>query len=107
MNSFRINTVGRNNNQVILEGFRYNNRIFALVINRYNNIINQPIYQYIYSNGIYYTINIMNDINDINNNLNNNINIIWDHPDYENEFPYYQYGISDNVYYYIKGLLMT
>ncbi len=108
MSLFRINTVARNNNIVILQGTRYNNSRFTVYIQRdIRDIINfNQLPSYLYTNGTYYVINIVNS-DDINN-LNNVHNYIWDNVNYDNiDFPYYMYGIHDNAYYYVKGLILT
>lgn len=99
MNLFRIDTIARNNDILILQGIRYNNTRFSVVINRYQNL--QPVQDYIFSNGSYFYISLYNQID------MNNINFLWDHVNYNNnDFPFYLYGITDNVYYYIKGLIL-
>lgn len=108
MNSFRIDTVARNNNIVLLQGLKSNNIRFSVLISRHINIINQAVSNYIFSNGSYYIISIINNdnVNNELNNLNNN-NFLWEHPNYNEEFPYYMYGLTDGVYYYTKGLILT
>lgn len=107
MNLFRIDNIARNNNLVLLQGLRANNTRFSILISRHFNLINQVVSNYIFSNGSYYIVSIVNEQN-INNAINNNIrDFIWEHPNYEGEFPFYQYGLTDGVYYYIKGLILT
>lgn len=112
MDLFRINTVARNNNLLLFQGLRSNNSRFSILIRRYqdinNNINNQPFNNYIFSNGSYYTISVENDEN-INNQFNNNNinNFLWEHTNYNGEFPFYMYGLTNEVYYYIKGLIIS
>lgn len=107
MNLFRIDNIARNNNLVLLQGLRTNNTRFSVLISRHFNIINQVPTNYIFSNGSYYIVSIINEEN-VNNELNNNIrDFIWEHPYYEGEFPFYMYGLNEDVYYYIKGLILT
>ena len=108
MNSFRIDNIARNNNLVLLQGLRSNNTRFSILISRHINIINiMPLQNYIFSNGSYYIVSIINDEN-VNNEINNNVNdFIWEHPNYNGEFPFYMYGLTDGVYYYTKGLILS
>jgi hypothetical protein len=103
MNLFRIDTIARNNDLLILNGVRYNNNRFYIIVNRFHNI--QPLQDYMYSNGTYYHISLYNQIDFDFMNINN---LLWDHVNYNNnDFPCHIYGITENVYYYIKGLILT
>lgn len=107
MNLFRIDNIARNNNLILLQGLRSNNTRFSVLVSRHLNLINQMVNNYVFSNGSYYIISIVNDEN-INNELNNNVrDFIWEHPNYEGEFPFHMYGLTDAVYYYIKGLILA
>jgi len=107
INLFNIDTVGRNENILILKGSRCNNTRFTIYISRsINNNNNQDQRQtYLYSNGTYYIITIDNFNQE--NKLNCE-NFIWEHTNKElKDFPYYNYGIHLSAYFYIKGLILT
>jgi hypothetical protein len=109
MNLFRIETIARNNNLTILQGFRFNESIFSVYISRYNNINNiENFRNYIYSNGVYYIVSIFNGNNNNIHNMNNIHNFYWENVNYtNNNFSLYNYGIDDIVSNYIKGLILT
>jgi len=106
---FNIDTVGRNQNIIILKGSRCNKTRFTIYISRsINNINNKHIDQlqtYLYTCGTYYIITIDNFNQE--NNLINYENFIWDHNPEIKEFPYHMYGIHLSAYYYIKGLILS
>lgn len=107
MNLFEIDTIARNNNITILQGVKYNNVRFSVYISRHINII-LPVQNYIFSNGSYYIITIVNSNQEELNNINVN-NFIWEHtPPYNNNnFPFHNYGFTDTIYNYIKGIILT
>lgn len=106
MNFFEIDTIARNNNLTILQGVKYNNVRFSVYISRHSDL-NLPVQNYIFSNGTYYIITIVNSNQDELNNLNAN-NFIWEHSNYNNNnFPFYNYGFTDTIYHYIKGIILT
>jgi len=104
MELFRINTVANNNNLTILQGVRANNTRFSVYISRYPSLENIVIPNYIFSNGVYYVVSIFNGNDNV---LNNNVhNFYWQNVNYNNnDFPFYTYGISDTVFFYIRGLI--
>lgn len=106
MELFRIDTIANNNNLTILQGVRANNARFSVYISRYQSLENLVIPNYIFSNGVYYVVSIFNGDN--NNILDNNVhNFYWQNINYNNNtFPFYAYGISETVYFYIKGLIV-
>ena len=106
MNLFRIDTIARNNNLIILQGTRCNGTKFSVYISRYLNINSMDQTQsYLYTAGTYYIITIVNT-NQLY--IDDNRDYVWDHINYNNnDFPYYLYGIADNAYFYIKGLILT
>jgi hypothetical protein len=105
MNLFRIQTIARNNILLILQGTRYDNSLFTVYLSRHQNYsdVNGSQLNYLFSNGNYYIVSI------INNQNNENIDVHsfrWENIDYNNNtFPYYAYGLSDNLYQYIKGMI--
>ena len=103
MELFRIETIGQNNNNlIVLQGVRANNSRFAIYITRYESLENIIIPNYIFSRGLYYVVNISNEID---NNLDVH-NFYWQNINYNNNnFPFYTYGLSETVYLYIKGLI--
>lgn len=104
MELFRIETIARNNNLTILQGVRANNTRFSVYVSRYPTVENIIIPNYIFSNGVYYIVSISNgNDNALNNNVNN---FYWENVNYNNNnFPINMHGISDTVFFYIKGLI--
>jgi len=104
MELFRIDNVSHTNNLTILQGLRHNNTRFFVYISRHSSMENIIVPSYIFSNGTYYIVSIMNEIdNHPHNNLNN---FLWQNVNYNNNnFPFYTYGLSEIVYFYIKGLI--
>jgi hypothetical protein len=106
MNLFRIQKLARNNILLILQGTRYDNTLFTIYISRHENYgsVENSQLNYLFSNGYYYIVSVINNHNNENININN---FIWKDVNYNNnDFPYYIYGISDNLYHYIKGMLI-
>ncbi len=103
MDLFRIDTIARNNNLTILQGVRFNSNRFSVYISRHPSIENLGFTNYIYSYGTYYIVTIFNG------NINEDIhNFNWENVNFNNtNFPFYSYGITDTVYYYLKGLILT
>jgi len=106
MNFFDIDTIARNNNLVILQGIKYNNVRFSVYVSRFANL-NHPVQNYIFSNGSYYIVTIVNSNQDELNNLDHN-NFLWENVHYNNNnFPFYNYGFTDTIFHYIKGIILT